>query len=298
MTSAEVSILNRIVKRMKKSEEDPLRPLLDAYFMRREASEARLDSVTLPIRSRPRPGGRLSPSALGGCQRAAVFQFVGIKGRKHIDPDSEAIFDDGNWRHHRWQTLFKDMEVVLGRQIFRLLEIEKSVSIPDLYVAGSLDATIWIKNYGRLVVDIKGINDAGYNRITINDEPLPKHVVQLITYEQARGVHRGMLLYENKNNQQVRTFLVHSTPEHWEEIRKWADFVIRSMERRRLPNKDVECQAGNFLFEKCPYSSLCYGQKDHEEIREIAYNKFPGVDVLWRRGHRIARTANLAQTKD
>lgn len=293
MTGTDLQILGKLVKRMKNGEKDPLRPLIDAYYMRRERAPERLDEVTLQIRPRPRPGGRLSPSSLGGCQRAAVFQFTGTKGHKHIDPDSEAIFEDGIWRHHRWQSLFMDMERVLGRKTFRVIEIEKSVTIPDIYVAGSLDVTVYIKGYGRIVIDIKGINDAGFSRIVTTDAPLPKHVKQLITYEKARRVHKGLLLYENKNNQQLRNFLVHWDDEKWEAVQQWAEYVIDSLRRHKLPAKDLECQSGNFLYERCPFSHLCYGRLEHDELIELAYSTFVGVDRAWQRGHKIAQTEEL-----
>src|SRR5690349_12777163 len=99
---------------MEDEEHDPLTPLVDRYFsMRVKYPEKRIRDYGLDLQDRPRPLGRLSPSALCGCERQAVFKFIGMDGRKRINPDTEAIFDDGHWRHHKWQARFRDMEAVL-----------------------------------------------------------------------------------------------------------------------------------------------------------------------------------------
>jgi hypothetical protein len=203
------SLLSNLVKRMNRKDVDPLTPLIDKYYARRGTAPSRLRKLDLDLEERPRPGGRLSPSMMGGCQRAAVFKFVKMPATsKRIDPETEAIFEDGNWRHHKWQSLFQDMERVLGSEVIRVISIEEDCEIDDLYVAGSLDLLVEIADFGRLLIDIKGINDAGFQRVVAADAPLEKHVHQLITYLKARRINLGALLYENKNNQHWRCYLV------------------------------------------------------------------------------------------
>lgn len=279
-------ILGNLAKRMARQEVDPLSPLIDRYFIiRNKPGTARLRSVRLPLVERPRPGGRLSPSQLLGCERAQVFKFTGFKGIKRTDPHSESIFDDGNWRHHRWQAIFKDMQAVLGRDHFKVLSIEEDIEIPDLFVAGSLDATIWIKGYGRLVVDYKGINDRGFTQILSLDKPVEKHVKQLMTYLKARGIKRGLLFYENKNDQRWVCFMVSWDEAIWSEIEDWSMRVLSAMENEKLPPRDLECQRGTYMEERCPYAGTCYGEKEHEEIRSKVYLRFTSIEEEWAKSH-------------
>lgn len=216
-----------------------------------------------------------------------MFKFTGLKGQVRIDPQSETIFDDGNWRHHRWQTIFRDMERVLGRENFKVISIEEKVSIDDLYMSGHLDITVWIKGYGRIVIDIKGINDRGFTRILTEDTPVEKHVEQLMAYCEARGVYKGMLFYENKNDNRWRCYLIKWDQSIWEKVQNWASEVVTALEHEKLPKRDVECQSGTFLYDRCPYAKWCYGGKDHDEIKQATYHNFPGIEVAWRRGHEV-----------
>jgi hypothetical protein len=288
------NILKNLVQNMKRRGSDPLRPLLDAYLLERDASETRYELDYHDLRERLRPGGRISPSDLCGCERAAVFKFIGVKGKRRISPDLQLIFDDGNWRHLKWQTTFHDMEAVLGRERFRVISTEAKVQFSDLYISGSLDNVLWLKphpsNPGRKwVVDIKGINKAGFEFILRNDEPIEKHVKQLVTYEKAAEVPRGLLWYECKDNQSTKAFIVNADDSAWHEVEGWATSVVSFLERRRLPPMDPDCVQGNITYERCPYASQCYGSGlDKVELGRKVYRRFPGVDEAWEEGNRVA----------
>jgi len=285
VSSAEVSIFNRMVKHMHNRESDPLRPLIDMYYMKRNRAEERVAEITLPLTSRVRPGGRISPSNIGGCQRQAVFRFAGVRGRRRVDPDAQAIFDDGDWRHHKWQTMFRDMEKVLGKEVFEVLAIEEKVTIDSLYISGWFDALV--KIYGRTyIIDFKGINDAGFTFVMSHDEPHPKHIDQVVTYAKARKVRRVIILYENKNDQRVRSFAMLVSDSLWEGAQTWVRSVVSHLKRKRLPPKDEDCQAGNFVYERCPYAHLCYSHRyDDVSLRRITFRNWEGIEHAWQAGH-------------
>lgn len=290
--TTEGAILSRLVKNMKKRGADPLRPLLEQYLLERGRADVR--HVVEPIDMTPprRPGGRLSPSGLCGCEREAVLRFTGVDGRRVINPDLELVFDDGNWRHHKWQATFKDMELVLGRHVFRCLSVEQKVVIPDLYVAGSLDVTIAIRINGKwrkFVIDIKGINDMGFGVVLRNDAPISHHVKQLVAYERAAGIPRGFLWYENKNNQNTLAFNVGWDDDAWRDVEAWCTSVVSYLKRKRLPPKHPECARGTLHFERCPFSHLCFGRQERTmPLRTLAYQSFPGIDDAWERGNEDA----------
>lgn len=282
----DAQILSKLLKRMK-AEQNPLDPLIDAYMMNRERSSNRLPSYTIEMEARPRPPGRISPSTIYGCKKMATFKFLGAPGRKRIDPDLEGIFDDGNWRHHRLQANALDMERVLGKKKFQVVSIEEDITIPELYIAGSLDLYCRI-NRERWVLDYKGINDWGFSDLMKRDEPKEEHVHQLITYMRAKRCPRGMLYYENKNDQRRRIYVVRFDQEEWDRVKEWTVDVLRSMQRRELPEMHPDCEAGTYLWERCPWAGLCYGNLDRMEQEELAYNGFQGIDKQWEAGNREA----------
>lgn len=279
----DTQILSGIIKRMKKRDEDPLSPLIDRYLIDRVRSKSRLEQYTVPMLSRRRPPGRLSPSTISGCIRQAAFVFVGVRGRLKIDPDREMRFVQGDWIHHKWAALFLDMEQVLGEEIFRVLSIEETVHIPRLYISGTLDFRLYIEGMGEIVVDIKSIHERGFFYVVRQAAPKEEHARQAMTYARASRVKKAILLYENKNNQQYRTEPVTRTAEIWTEVEDWCKKTIAYMERRELPPMHVECNHGSFLWEKCPFSHICFGNQTEEVIEGKTYHNFPGVRQAYRR---------------
>lgn len=270
-----------MIKHMALEESDPLTPLIDDYFIERVTAKKRLRNHVLDMEEAPRPGGRLSPSSIAGCQRQAVLKFTGVKVKKRVDPDFELLMEEGKWHHHKWQTRFADMELVLGRDRFRLLSVEEKVAIPKLYIAGALDALIKIDGK-KWVVDFKSINTFGFNYVYQNSAPKDEHVKQVISYCVARGVRRGMLLYDHKDSKEYKVFTIRFSDETWGEVERWCKTVIRKMQKQQLPARHPNCSHGSFLFDKCPFASLCFNKKyTDERIRRIAFRNFVGIDQAW-----------------
>lgn len=284
-------ILARIVKGIQAEEEDPLTPLIDEYLLKRNKPKyrsRRLQEITLPLIDRPRPGGRLSPSAICGCERQAALKFMGVEGKFRIDPDTELIFEDGHWRHHKWGTMFLDMERVLGRHRFRVLHIEFPCVIDGLYVAGHLDVEIKIKvgdRWIRYVVDFKGSNNYAFEQAYRDRAPHPTYVKQLLTYMKARKCKRGILLYDSKDKNKFYVFVIKANDQAWAEVRLWCKKVIRQMREGVLPERHPDCQNGNFLYSRCQYRSMCWGERSQREIQREVFIGFPGVKKLWEKGH-------------
>lgn len=265
-------ILSRLVKNLQSTEKDPLTPLIDAYLLKRDASPTRYREAKIPVVPPARHPGRLSPSAIGGCQRKAVFTFMGVPGARRLDPELELKFDDGNWRHHRWQAMFRDMEAVLGPEVFRVLSVEEEVEYRPLRIAGRLDSAIAIHGT-EYIVDFKGINDRGFSWVYNNNAPAEEHVSQLLSYMRCRGNMNGMIIYDNKNDQRTKVFIVTFTPEKWEELRTWCKRVLRYLKwKEELPPRHIECEAGSFLWDKCPFAHLCFGTKTEPQVERLAYH--------------------------
>lgn len=293
----DVGILNALVRNAKNSGTSPLTTLIDEYLIKRDLPKYRKKRVAvleIPVVDRARPMGRLSPSSMCGCQRETIFRFVGVKGsRRRVNPDMELIFDDGKWRHHKWGWIFKDMEAVLGRHRFRLLEIEGRCLDPRLYIAGHLDAMIQIKENGEWVtyiVDFKGANNWAFETVFRQGKPIEKHVYQLVSYCMVRNIDRGILLYDNKNDQRYKVFPFTVTSEQTAEVQEWIADVLELMEEGELPPIDPECKGGTFLYERCRYTPLCYGRMNEEELVNYAYEEFTSLTALWRKGLRIEKS--------
>ncbi len=292
----DVGILNSLVRNVKAVKQSPLTPLIDEYLIKRDLPkyrDKRVAVLEIPVVDRARPMGRLSPSSMCGCKRETIFRFVGVKGtRRRVNPDMELVFEDGKWRHHKWGWIFKDMEAVLGRNRFRVLEIEGRCLHPGMYIAGHLDAMIEMKEDGkwvRYIVDFKGANNWAFETVFRAGKPIEKHIYQLATYCMVREVDKGILLYDNKNDQRFKAFPFDITAEQIAQVKDWVDEVSTLMQDGELPPIDPDCKGGTFLYERCRYTPLCYGTMTEEELVEYAYKDFKSMTALWRKGLRIER---------
>jgi hypothetical protein len=286
----DTQILGQLIRHMKTDEVDPLTPLVDDYLLKRGFSPNRLTEYLVPLTERERPGCRLSPSSIGGCKRQTVFKFLGVKGIQRKDPNTELTFDDGNWAHHKWDARFYDMERVLGKDRFKVIGIEKEVMIPDLYIAGSYDAVVRIGGK-KWLIDFKTINDFGFNHVYRERKPKEAHIKQLVTYCVARGIKRGMLVYDNKNNPDYNVYTLEVTDKEWAKVNRWCVRVIRSIKDEELPKKHPDCNHGSFLFERCQFAGLCFNPKYEErpeKLRALAFRNFVDIDTAWREGLRAA----------
>ena len=281
-------ILARLVRHIQSAPEDPFTPLIDEYMIKRARKGTKRSKVLVDLTPRHRPGKRLSPSVIGGCERAASFSFVGIRGAKKIDPKTELIFDNGDWVHRKFQAMFEDMERVLGRDRIRVLGIEERIMYPELYITGYLDIAVKIKVNGKwvkVVIDIKSINARGFAQLEASHEPVESHTRQVTTYGVARGKFDYLcVMYENKDTNELLPLMFKYDPIVWEQVKAWCERVLSALENEKLPPKHPNCREGNFDYEKCPHREICYGSMPKPAIRVWMYQDFPGIDAAWQAG--------------
>jgi hypothetical protein len=292
------SIFNRVIKHVKRRDVDPLSPLIDEYIRIRDTDKAlgRYEGHPITMVPRRRPLGRISPSSLCGCARATVMKFAGLRGEYQIDTEQQLLFEDGNWRHHKWQFLFYDMEAVLGNHRFRVISIEEDISIPEMYIAGSLDVLVAIRMkingklvWRRYVIDIKGINERGFGHVYGKSEAKHEHQRQVLGYMTGRKVKRGLVLYDDKNTQRIAVFPVTYASEHWQQVVEWTNSVISALRNEKLPDRHIECTRNSFMYTNCPYNKLCWSQNySHDSLRKMVYKDWTDIDSVWNLGNALA----------
>ncbi len=123
------------------------------------------------------------------------------------------------------------------------------------------------------VVDMKSIGKSQWPKIAV--EPHFEYVVQLTTYIHVLGLECGMLIYEKKDDSELKFFRIGRNEAMWEEIRKQASLMMQMAEKKSLPpprpaRKDSwECKT-------CEYSSMCHSSSvwsraDLNELRQRFY---------------------------
>lgn len=141
--------------------------------------------------------GVFYPSMLGSyCLRLLYLAYNGLLPERTIDDNLQRIFDNGSFLEERMETYFNKMGILLER------EVEAKSDTPPM--SGRADFILKHKDYDRVALELKSINDKGFE--ALKTRPKREHTIQLQIYLHILQLPYGIVLYENKNNQKLKAF--------------------------------------------------------------------------------------------
>jgi hypothetical protein len=141
------------------------------------------------------------PSSLHKSARELYWHYLEGDNNQRFDSRTLRIFDNGHAVHDRLQKYLKDIGV--------LVEAEVPFENQEYEICGSADGIIKLENK-KGILEIKSINSNGFYSTY---EPRPDHLIQLNVYMFCLGIPRGCLLYECKDDQELKEFFVKQDPE-------------------------------------------------------------------------------------
>ena len=152
--------------------------------------------------------GVFYPSSLGNpCDRYLWLCYHGHMVDQPLPPNLQRIFQCGSSLEDRVAKWFTGLNI--------LLQQEKSVRIDTPPISGRIDFVIKHYDYGNLPVELKSINKAGFTKLK---KPKPEHSLQLQMYLNMGDYPMGTVLYECKDDQKIKSFLVERDVVEWEKI--------------------------------------------------------------------------------
>ena len=153
--------------------------------------------------------GVFYPSMLGNnCDRYLYLAYQGRLSTQTITGKTSRIFDNGSHLEIRMKIYFERMGVFLAA--------EQSVKLANPNISGRYDFLISHIKHGRVIVELKSINDKGFQALI--EAPKPEHAVQLQIYLNLSGIDNGIVLYENKNDQELKAFKLAKDTKIWDNI--------------------------------------------------------------------------------
>jgi CRISPR-associated protein Cas4 len=133
-------------------------------------------------------------SEAGKCARAIYFTWKKLP-KKAKEARILRIMDHGDYTHMRIMSVLFSLGLVKATEI----------TIPaQEIIHGRADAIVNI-NDEPWVVEIKSINSYGFQKL---ERPKKEHVCQIQLYLHYFKIKKGVLIYENKDNQDLREFEV------------------------------------------------------------------------------------------
>lgn len=199
-----------------------------------------VDIMTRPKRVRE---GSFSASGAGQCLRRRQLAFLGFK---QIRPNEQSmnIFANGDYVHLRHQ--------VAGLMDGYLTGAEVSVVNEHFHLTGTMDGVV----DDEAVAEYKSINSRGFANITAYG-PKSEHLEQTHSYMLASGRDKTRIVYENKDTQELKEFLVHEDPKI--ELKVIEDLQILNearIDQELLPMQE-DCKVGTGAIKSCPYAKVC-----------------------------------------
>lgn len=141
---------------------------------------------------------------------------------------------------------------------------ETSFLIPELHLSGKVDGVLQLEDGSKALLEIKSINRDNFQSLLT---PLPKHIEQTHIYMLALGLDKVVFLYECKDNQVLKEYVIPRNEEIIKEYKSVFSLVADAISTNTLPAK---IDAGKEFEENnrktypsectdCEYRVLCWG---------------------------------------
>lgn len=196
-----------------------------------------------------------SASGAGQCLRRRQLAYLGYE-QEEVEPRVMGIFVNGDYVHLKHQ--------VAGIMMGYFLDAEVSVARDEFHLTGTMDAILDDDGVG----EIKSINERGFKEVC-SFGPKKDHLDQVHSYFVASGRDHARIIYENKNTQELKEFLVKENIAITERVisdlkllnEATADEVLLPPLPGLIEMKG-ECRS-------CPFRRLCADARFESQVRTI-----------------------------
>lgn len=181
----------------------------------------------------------------GRCPRAIFFKFKKAP-REEIEPRILRLFDHGDSIHRLI------MKPLLAIKEVHVIASEVNIP-PQELITGRADAVI-SDGKDLYVLDIKSMNSMVFKNLT---QPKPEHINQIQLYLHYLDPKKGILLYVNKDTQELKEFEVSYDPQIAQSLLKDLSELKRKIDSNIIPPRipgwpdDWQCQY-------CQFKEICF----------------------------------------
>jgi len=183
-------------------------------------------------------------SDAGKCGRAVFFKFKKAP-REEMEPRVLRLFDHGDSIHRLI------MKPLLSIRDIHVVASEVNIP-PKEIISGRADAVI---SDGKTlyVVDIKGINGIIFNNLK---KPKPDHIDQIQLYLHFLKQKKGILLYVNKDTQELKEFIIDYSQERVKFLLKGLSELKKKIDSNIIPPRLPDWPE-NWQCRYCPFKEIC-----------------------------------------
>jgi hypothetical protein len=164
----------------------------------------------------PYPHPTISPSQISECMRKLVALLVGLTVEETIEPRYQRIFDNGTYVHKRFLKEYLAQTQIVCKifnfewQTWKPF-IEFTLQDPEYWLKGQPDALVFNPYDGlRYVFELKSVKHENFQNLA---GPELSHVMQVHLYMYLCNIPRAVILYECKNDQEIKEYVIEQQPE-------------------------------------------------------------------------------------
>lgn len=221
-------------------------PLLDKYLMMKP-QDKRSDGY--------------HPSSLYKCSRQIWYKIKEYQQDTFPTSIDERKFAVGHAIEGAYDKYFSGMEQLEKNNPgtlngFKLIGGNVKIEHKGLNLKGEYDKIVEIEGI-QYLIDIKTCKDSAtaWDRI-----PYPSHILQVQIYMFMTGVHNGVLLYENKNTQEIAEFHFPFNQDVFDKkVRNKIRYLNKYVKLNKVPQREFE--KSNIECMWCDFKYTCWGEK-------------------------------------
>ena len=200
--------------------------------------------------------GAFHPSQLYNCPRAQIFDYYGLEGQAEYNPTLQNLFNDGHYRHLRWQIMLLEAEIID--------DVEVKISIPEYRLVGSMDG---INTKEGWMFELKGTSQ--FSQVT-KKGAMPAHIKQVNAYLMASGLDSALVVYECKSSQQWVEIEVDKDQMIVDEITEILQELNDSIDTGRMPEILHDCKNKEGTeYNRCKHKDVCFRVKTTGDIENF-----------------------------
>lgn len=189
--------------------------------------------------------GRFGSSSRGKCLRAQMWTFLGMPSRKIMAPETLNLFNDGKYRHLRWQ--------VMVVQSGAMTHAEYPLKLEKYRMTSSMDA---LNAYDSVLFELKG--DRNMSRLLeISGGVVEEHNLQIHSMFLMTGWDIASYVMEDKSTQNWREIVVRRDPKIIAIVRQELEVLNQHVEDKSIPGPLPACTRKEGPYRTCPFAKPC-----------------------------------------
>jgi CRISPR/Cas system-associated exonuclease Cas4 (RecB family) len=210
-----------------------LKEIIDNYYLKRQKSKGKGQGQT-----------HFYISQAGKCPRAIFFKFKNVP-EKELDANILRLFDHGDHMH---QLI---MNSLLSTRDIHVVASEVNID-PQEIVSGRADAII-SDGKSLYVLDIKSMNSMIFKTLS---EPKEENVDQIQLYLYYFKAPKGILLYVNKDNLNLKEYIVDYDPARAENLLRNLDHLKKQIDTDIVPPR-IDGYPDDWQCKYCQFREIC-----------------------------------------